>query len=421
MQAILIRCSLPAHPAIELISSRTGQSINATIGALVRFWTHARTASEGGLLRGADFPAIDRLTECDGFSESLVSLGWIEADSEGVRVVGFEQWTGEDAILTACDDIRDRRKKEATRARVQKHRRKSDSSVSEDVTQNSVTSDSVANVDVVTQNSVTSLLEQGSDVTQNSVTSNDDQSFVTQNSVTSVKPLSDVTQNSVTWQRAGNPDTLSPSVPSLPPVPFPFPSLDSPKPNTLPHPHNPTNPTPHCLEDNQRPKKEEKNKTNTKRKPKDPQGRACDPWDSATPPAPGTLFGDVSDPTPDSTPPKGCWGTKPPIWFDPINGAFVGITAKHRELWATAFPAIAGTEAKLTQFLAKLALWCIANPRPGDGKKINYLKAIGVWLGMAQEKADRSWKGGPDFAQSARPAKQTVEERLREMDALDDA
>jgi len=79
-----------------------------------------------------------------------------------------------------------------------------------------------------------------------------------------------------------------------------------------------------------------------------------------------------------------------PIELDWETGQWENISAKQRELWSRAYPALS-----LDAELAAAAAWIVANPA---NKKSNYARYITGWLRRSQDKAPRVNGSGPPSA-----------------------
>jgi len=103
--------------------------------------------------------------------------------------------------------------------------------------------------------------------------------------------------------------------------------------------------------------------------------------------------GIVSEPSPDSPPPKS--KGPPKIDFNWENGTFLGITEEDQQRWAEAYPAV---DVELE--VRRAAEWLLANPHR---RKKNYRRFLTSWLSRQQERggsrratASEAHSGNPD-------------------------
>lgn len=112
---IKMRSNLWDDPRIAGVCDETDASEATVIGGLYWLWASADQHSEDGIMPGLTLRAIDRKTGIAGFGNALVSIGWIEVDTAGVRIVRFEEHNGTTA-----------KKRAVTAKRVANHRGNAD-------------------------------------------------------------------------------------------------------------------------------------------------------------------------------------------------------------------------------------------------------------------------------------------------------
>jgi hypothetical protein len=110
---IKMRGNLWDDPRISKICDLTGQGEAAIIGGLYWLWATADQHTEDGILPGLTAKSIDRKTGIDGFSDALITIGWLANHPEGVQIIDFHKHNGASA-----------KKRSETAKRVASHRNK---------------------------------------------------------------------------------------------------------------------------------------------------------------------------------------------------------------------------------------------------------------------------------------------------------
>lgn len=94
---IKMRTNLWDDPRVSRLCDLTGSSEAAVIGGLYWLWAMADDHTEDGILPGLTTRAVDRKTGVQGLGAALVSIGWVEEQDDGLRIVGFEEHNGTSA------------------------------------------------------------------------------------------------------------------------------------------------------------------------------------------------------------------------------------------------------------------------------------------------------------------------------------
>lgn len=100
---IKMRGNLWDDPRVAALCDATDQSEATVIGALYWLWATADQHTEDGCMPGLTLRQIDRKTGVPGFAATLVSLGWLADDPQGVVILGFEQHNGSSAKRRAVE------------------------------------------------------------------------------------------------------------------------------------------------------------------------------------------------------------------------------------------------------------------------------------------------------------------------------
>lgn len=82
--------------------------------------------------------------------------------------------------------------------------------------------------------------------------------------------------------------------------------------------------------------------------------------------------------SPLSAPASRLWG-KPPIQFDRDAQHFIGVTARHRQQWSEAYPAV-----DLASEIARAEVWIVSNP--AQGRKSSYVSFLARWFSRVQDR-----------------------------------
>lgn len=94
---IKMRGNLWDDPRVARLVDMTDTSEAAIVGALYWLWATADQHTEDGIMPGLTTRAIDRKTGVKGFADALITIGWLEDNEDGVRIVDFEKHNGTSA------------------------------------------------------------------------------------------------------------------------------------------------------------------------------------------------------------------------------------------------------------------------------------------------------------------------------------
>lgn len=116
-------------PEVFAIAAVTGLDPDAVLGKLLRVWSWFDTHTESGNARRVTSLLLDRIAGATGFTDAMVSVGWMEVTADGVQQPGFDKHTGQSAKTRAT-----------TARRVAKSRSGNDESNGSTVTKNDTSS-----------------------------------------------------------------------------------------------------------------------------------------------------------------------------------------------------------------------------------------------------------------------------------------
>lgn len=94
---IKMRGNLWDDPRVSRLVDETDSSEAAVIGSLYWLWATADQHTADGVMPGLTLKGIDRKTGVKGFAQALCDINWLEAQGDGVRIVGFEDHNGASA------------------------------------------------------------------------------------------------------------------------------------------------------------------------------------------------------------------------------------------------------------------------------------------------------------------------------------
>ncbi len=103
---IKMRGNLWDDPRVARLVDMTDTSEAAIVGALYWLWATADQHTEDGIMPGLTTRAIDRKTGVKGFADALLTIGWLEDNEDGVRIVNFEEHNGASAKRRSLDGQR---------------------------------------------------------------------------------------------------------------------------------------------------------------------------------------------------------------------------------------------------------------------------------------------------------------------------
>lgn len=110
-QWIKIEHVTPDKPEVDAMANFLKIEPDEVVGKLLRFWIWADQQSISGNGLGVTKKLLDRITYCPGFSDSLISVGWLTGKDGDLSIPNFDLHNGESAKSRAT-----------TQKRVQKHR-----------------------------------------------------------------------------------------------------------------------------------------------------------------------------------------------------------------------------------------------------------------------------------------------------------
>lgn len=88
-------------PEVFAIAAVTGLDPDAVLGKLLRVWSWFDTHTESGNARRVTSLLLDRIAGATGFTDAMVSVGWMEVTDDGVQQPGFDKHTGQSAKTRA--------------------------------------------------------------------------------------------------------------------------------------------------------------------------------------------------------------------------------------------------------------------------------------------------------------------------------
>ena len=99
---IKVRIDLGDDPAVIRMASTLGLDEDAIVGKLHRLWSWADRHATNGFAIGINPKWVDRYVNCPKFSDSIMSVGWLEFCENGVTFPNFDRHNGKSA-KTRCD------------------------------------------------------------------------------------------------------------------------------------------------------------------------------------------------------------------------------------------------------------------------------------------------------------------------------
>lgn len=104
-----MRADLFTHPKVVRMSSALKADTLRTVGGLMSVWCLFDAHSEDGLLDGYSPEVLDAHLRWDGFSQAMMSVGWLTSDhSQGLLLPRFDTHNGQSAKRRAQDTNRKR-------------------------------------------------------------------------------------------------------------------------------------------------------------------------------------------------------------------------------------------------------------------------------------------------------------------------
>lgn len=92
-----MRLDLDTDPAVISMASALGTTEIAIVGGLFRVWSWANRHTANGHARGVTEMFIDRHVGVSGFAAAMISAGWLESNSDGLRLPKFDEWNSKGA------------------------------------------------------------------------------------------------------------------------------------------------------------------------------------------------------------------------------------------------------------------------------------------------------------------------------------
>ena len=105
---IKIEKSTPDKPEIFEIAEILDIDPDAVLGKLIRVWAWLDSNSSDGHIKTVTKKLLDRVTTCEGFSDAMQSVGWLDDNS----VPNFDRHLGESAKKRAKDSERKRKSRD---------------------------------------------------------------------------------------------------------------------------------------------------------------------------------------------------------------------------------------------------------------------------------------------------------------------
>lgn len=88
-------------PEVFAIAADTGLDPDAVLGKLLRVWSWFDTHTESGNALRVTSSLLDRIAGATGFTDAMVSVGWMHVTDTGVQQPGFDKHTGQSAKTRA--------------------------------------------------------------------------------------------------------------------------------------------------------------------------------------------------------------------------------------------------------------------------------------------------------------------------------
>jgi len=111
---IKIEVTMPDKPEVAMIAESLKIDHDSVVGKLLRFWIWADLQSVDGDALGVTLSFLDRLTNCPGFSDALVSVGWLISRNGRLSVPNFDRHNGQTAKSRALTKDRMKRSRYGT-------------------------------------------------------------------------------------------------------------------------------------------------------------------------------------------------------------------------------------------------------------------------------------------------------------------
>gem|GEM_PF-5829046 len=104
---IKMRTNLDTDPNVVFVANKLGIDIFSLIGRLHKFWSWANShASAAGSLHRTSAAWIDHFVSCQGFSDALISVGWLLVRRDFLILPQWDRHNGPPAQARAGEAIR---------------------------------------------------------------------------------------------------------------------------------------------------------------------------------------------------------------------------------------------------------------------------------------------------------------------------
>ncbi len=111
---IKVETATPDKPEVSRIAQVLQIDHDAAVGKLLRFWIWGDQQSVDGNDLGVTESFIDRLTNCQGFANALVKVGWLIGKNRRLSIPNFDRHNGQTAKNRALSRNRVKRSRYAS-------------------------------------------------------------------------------------------------------------------------------------------------------------------------------------------------------------------------------------------------------------------------------------------------------------------
>ena len=87
----------PDKPEVDAMANLLGMDVDTVVGKVVRFWIWADQQSISGNGISVTKALLDRITYCKGFTDALVSVGWLQEENGIFCIPNFDRHNGQSA------------------------------------------------------------------------------------------------------------------------------------------------------------------------------------------------------------------------------------------------------------------------------------------------------------------------------------
>lgn len=119
---IKMRVDLPTHPKVVRIASACQADRLRVIGGLLSVWGIFDAHSVDGKLEGYTPKVMDETVGFPGFSDAMISVGWLEFDGNSLYMPEFDEHNGQSAKKRAQDADRKRNDRNLSASQADKKR-----------------------------------------------------------------------------------------------------------------------------------------------------------------------------------------------------------------------------------------------------------------------------------------------------------